>query len=125
MLQKITEKITNAFNTGAAMVVNRNNVPGTVLVDTTGQPAVPAYNCDQAPGDVLADSACAVPTRRHTKTSPTRITGPGVLAAFPIDLGAYGTISSATATVGLLLGDANGDRVVDPADRHLVKSLKG
>jgi hypothetical protein len=27
--------------------------------------------------------------------------------------------------VGLLLGDANGDRVVNPADRHLVKSLKG
>jgi WD40 repeat protein len=35
------------------------------------------------------------------------------------------TISLATATVGLLLGDANGDRVVNPADRHLVKSLKG
>ena len=28
------------------------------------------------------------------------------------------TLSSATATVGLLLGDANGDRVVNPADRH-------
>jgi hypothetical protein len=35
------------------------------------------------------------------------------------------TLSLATATVGLLLGDANGDRVVNPADRHLVKSLKG
>jgi hypothetical protein len=35
------------------------------------------------------------------------------------------SLSSATATVGLLLGDANGDRVVSPADRHLVKSLKG
>ena len=34
-------------------------------------------------------------------------------------------LSSATATVGLLFGDANGDRVVNPADRHLVKSLKG
>jgi Dockerin type I domain len=34
-------------------------------------------------------------------------------------------LSLATATVGLLLGDANGDRVVNPADRHLVKSLKG
>jgi hypothetical protein len=35
------------------------------------------------------------------------------------------TLSSATATVGLLLGDANGDRVVDGADRNLVRTLKG
>ena len=39
------------------------------------------------------------------------------------DLG--NTLSSASAPVGLLLGDANGDRVVDPADRQYVKSLKG
>jgi hypothetical protein len=35
------------------------------------------------------------------------------------------TLSSATATVGLLLGDANGDRVVDHADRAYVKTYKG
>jgi hypothetical protein len=35
------------------------------------------------------------------------------------------SLSSATATVGLLLGDANGDRVVDGADRNLVRTLKG
>jgi hypothetical protein len=35
------------------------------------------------------------------------------------------TLSRAAVTVGLLLGDANGDRVVDPADRQLVRSLKG
>ena len=96
-----TEKITNAFNAGAAMVVIRNNVAGTVLMDTTGQPSVPAYSCDQLPGDALAAfvdaippmqrlislfteqrvlramfwriSACAVPTRRHTRISPSRI----------------------------------------------------
>lgn len=32
------------------------------------------------------------------------------------------TLPSASATVGLLLGDVNGDRVVSPADRNLVKS---
>jgi hypothetical protein len=35
------------------------------------------------------------------------------------------TLSSATATVGLLLGDANGDRVVDSADYQYVRSFKG
>jgi subtilisin family serine protease len=57
-----TEKITNAFNAGAAMVVIRNNQPGTVLMDTTGQPNVPAYSCDQAPGDALAAFVDANPT---------------------------------------------------------------
>ena len=119
-----TEKITNAFNAGAAMVVIRNNQPGTVLMDTTGQPSVPAYSCDQAPGDALAAFVDANPTNatinfslhgasasqgdvladfslRGPDPAPYQditkpdITGPGVLvyAAFPIDLGAYGTIS--------------------------------
>jgi Dockerin type I domain len=35
------------------------------------------------------------------------------------------TLSSATATVGLLLGDVNGDRVVDRADRRIVQGNKG
>jgi Galactose oxidase, central domain/Dockerin type I domain len=35
------------------------------------------------------------------------------------------TLSSATATVGLLLGDANGDRVVNHVDRAYVQSYKG
>ena len=119
-----TEKITNAFNAGAAMVVIRNNQPGTVLMDTTGQPAVPAYSCDQTPGNALATFVDANPTNatvnftlhgaantqgdvladfslRGPDPAPYQditkpdITGPGVLvyAAFPIDLGAYGTIS--------------------------------
>ena len=119
-----TEKITNAFNAGAAMVIIRNNQPGTVLMDTTGQPSVPAYSCDQTPGDALAAFVDANPTDatvdfslhgaaasqgdvladfslRGPDPAPYQdiqkpdITGPGVLiyAAFPIDLGAYGSIS--------------------------------
>jgi WD40 repeat protein len=48
-----------------------------------------------------------------------------ILIAFDVMDDQGNSLSSASATVGLLLGDANGDRVVDPADRHLVKSLKG
>jgi hypothetical protein len=49
-----TEKITNAFNAGAAMVVIRNNQPGTLNMDTTDQPDVPAYSIsDQTIGDAL------------------------------------------------------------------------
>jgi subtilisin family serine protease len=119
-----TEKITNAFNAGAAFVVIRNNQPGTVSMDTTGQPNVPAYSCDQTPGDALAAFVDANPTDatvnfalhgsaatqgdvladfslRGPDPAPFQdiqkpdITGPGVLvyAAFPINLGAYGTIS--------------------------------
>ena len=119
-----TEKITNAFAAGAAIVAIRNNQPGTVSMDTTGQPNVPAYSCDQTPGDALAAFVDANPTDatvnfalhgaaatqgdvladfslRGPDPAPFQdvqkpdITGPGVLvyAAFPIDLGAYGTIS--------------------------------
>ena len=35
------------------------------------------------------------------------------------------TLSWAAVTVGLLLGDANGDRVVDQADHQLVRSFRG
>ena len=93
-------------------------------MDTTGQPNVPAYSCDQTPGDALAAFVDANPTDatvnfalhgaaatqgdvladfslRGPDPAPFQdvqkpdITGPGVLvyAAFPIDLGAYGTIS--------------------------------
>ena len=119
-----TEKITNAFAAGAALVAIRNNQPGTVTMDTTGQPNVPAYSCDQTPGDALAAFVDANPTDatvnfalhgaaatqgdvladfslRGPDPAPFQdiqkpdITGPGVIvyAAFPIDLGAYGTIS--------------------------------
>ena len=132
-----TEKITNAFNAGAAMVVIRNNVAGTVLMDTTGQPAVPAYSCDQVPGDALAAFVDANPTNatvnftlngaattqgdvladfslRGPDPAPYQditkpdITGPGVLifAAFPINLGAYGTISGTSMSSPHAAGSA-------------------
>jgi hypothetical protein len=49
-----TEKITNAFNAGAAMVVIRNNVAGTVLMDTTGQPTVPSLQLRSNTGRCLS-----------------------------------------------------------------------
>jgi subtilisin family serine protease len=50
-----TEKINNAAAAGAAMVVIRNNQPGTISMDTTGQdPTTPAYSIsDQTIGDAL------------------------------------------------------------------------
>jgi subtilisin family serine protease len=132
-----TEKITNAFNAGAAMVVIRNNQPGTVNMDTTGQPNVPAYSCDQTPGDALAAFVDANPTNttvnftlhgvgssqpdvladfslRGPDPAPYQdiqkpdITGPGVsiYAAFPIDLGAYGTISGTSMATPHTSGSA-------------------
>ena len=140
-----TEKITNAFNAGAAMVVIRNNVAGTVLMDTTGQPDVPAYSCDQAPGDALAAFVDAHPTDatvnftldgaatsqgdvladfslRGPDPAPYQditkpdITGPGVLiyAAFPINLGAYGTISGTSMSTPHTTGSAALVRKVHP-----------
>jgi subtilisin family serine protease len=132
-----TEKITNAFNAGAAMVVIRNNQPGTVSMDTTGQPTVPAYSCDQTPGNALVAFVDANPTSatinftlhgasnsqgdvladfslRGPDPAPFQditkpdITGPGVLvyAAFPIDLGAYGTISGTSMSTPHTSGSA-------------------
>jgi len=48
-----TEKITNAAAAGAVMVVIGNNVAGSINMDTTGAPDVPAYSLDQAPGNAL------------------------------------------------------------------------
>jgi subtilisin family serine protease len=130
-----TEKITNAFNAGAAMVVIRNNQPGGLLMDTTGQPNIPAYSiADQAtgndlaafvdanpttaiidfelipvPGDVLADFSlrgpAPVPFQDLTKPD---ITGPGVniYAAFPISLGGYGAISGTSMSSPHAAGSA-------------------
>ncbi|HSX62289.1 MAG TPA: S8 family serine peptidase [Tahibacter sp.] len=48
-----TEKITNAFNAGAQMVLVANNQPAAIVMDTTGAPAVPAFSIDQSAGDAL------------------------------------------------------------------------
>lgn len=54
-----TEKITNAKNAGADMVVIGNNAPGAINMDTTGAPVVPAYSVSQASGNALIDFATA------------------------------------------------------------------
>lgn len=127
------------------MVVIRNNVPGTVLMDTTGQPAIPAYSCDQIPGDALAGFVDDHPTDatinfslngagatqgdvladfslRGPDPAPLQnltkpdITGPGVLiyAAFPLNLGAYGTISGTSMSTPHTTGSAALLRKLNP-----------
>jgi hypothetical protein len=67
-----TEKITNAFTQGgAAMVVIRNNQPGTLNMDTTGQPNIPAYSIsDQTIGDALAAFVDANPSDATVDFNP-------------------------------------------------------
>ncbi|HMM66010.1 MAG TPA: S8 family serine peptidase [Dokdonella sp.] len=48
-----TEKITNAFNAGATMVVIGNNAAGSLNMNTTGAPAVPAFSVTMDFGDAL------------------------------------------------------------------------
>ncbi|MDQ3198985.1 MAG: S8 family serine peptidase [Verrucomicrobiota bacterium] len=137
-----TEKITNAFNAGAEMVVIRNNVPGTLLMATPGQPDIPAYSIDQEPGDALAAFVDANPTTAiidfdvvplpgdvlagfslrgpvppplQDLTKPD-ITGPGVniYAAFPISLGGYGTLSGTSMSSPHAAGSAILVRKVHP-----------
>ncbi|GAB4167372.1 MAG: hypothetical protein Kow0020_00180 [Wenzhouxiangellaceae bacterium] len=57
-----TEKITNAFNAGADMVVIWNNTTGTISMSTPGQPNIPAYSIEQAPGQEMASFIDANPT---------------------------------------------------------------
>ena len=131
-----TEKITNAFNAGAAMVVIWNNTSAAFLMDTTGQPDVPAYSIsDQAigdalaafvdanpttaiidfdlisaPGDVLADFSLRGPDPAPLQnlTKP-HITGPGVniYAGFPISLGGYGLLSGTSMSSPHAAGSAD------------------
>ncbi len=48
-----TEKITNAYNAGAEMVVIANNAAGGINMDTTGAPNVPAYSIGMTEGDAI------------------------------------------------------------------------
>ena len=57
-----TEKITNAHAAGALAVVIANNAPGSINMDTTGAPAVPAYSVSQVSGEALIAFAAANPT---------------------------------------------------------------
>ncbi len=48
-----TEKITNAFNAGATMVIIGNNAAGSLNMNTAGAPAIPAFSATQDFGDAL------------------------------------------------------------------------
>jgi subtilisin family serine protease len=140
-----TEKITNAFNAGADMVVIRNNAPGNVSMLTTNQPNIPAYSIAQdvginlntfvdanpntatvnfelteAPGDVLADFSLRGPTQTpfQNLTKPD-ITGPGVniYAAVPLPLvpAGYGVLSGTSMSSPHAAGSAALVRKVHPA----------
>jgi hypothetical protein len=83
-----TEKINNAAAAGAAMVVIRNNQPGTIAMDTTGQdPDTPAYSIsDQTIGDALNTFVDANPsnaTVNFTPQGPVPVQG-DVLADFSL-----------------------------------------
>ncbi len=48
-----TEKITNAYNAGAKLVVIANNQAGSINMDTSAAPAIPAFSILQSAGDPL------------------------------------------------------------------------
>ena len=57
------EKITNAVNGGAILVLVGNNQIGPISMNTTGAPTtVPSYSMTQAPGDAIRDFLAANPT---------------------------------------------------------------
>ena len=136
-----TKKITNAFNAGADFVLIRNNQPTPVSMNTTAQPAVPAYSMDQTPGnalvafvdanalsatidfvpkgDTLAGFSFRGPTQSPLQnlTKPD-VTGPGVsiYAAFPttVDPTGYGSISGTSMSSPHAAGAATLVRAVHP-----------
>jgi subtilisin family serine protease len=80
-----TEKITNAFNAGAEMVVIANNQPGSISMDTTDSPNIPAFSIgSQATGDALIAFVGANPANSTTDVSPIGVaaTQGDVLADF-------------------------------------------
>jgi subtilisin family serine protease len=80
-----TEKITNAFAAGAEMVVIANNQPGSISMDTTGAPVVPAFSISsQATGDALIAFLASNPSDSTADVAPVAIatTQGDVLADF-------------------------------------------
>ena len=78
-----TKKIQNAFNAGAIAVIIRNNQPTPVSMSTPGQPNIPAYSIDQAPGNALVAFVDANPTTA-TVTLQINPVPPDVLADFSL-----------------------------------------
>jgi len=142
-ISPFTKKIQNAFNAGADFVVIRNNVATPISMDTTGQPAIPAYSMNQDVGDALAAFVDANPSTatvnftlaptggdvlagfslRGPITNVLRdiqkpdVTGPGVniYAAIPIALGSYGLLDGTSMSCPHLSGGAALIRAVQPA----------
>ncbi len=65
-----TEKVTNAYNAGAEMVVITNNTFGSISMDTTGAPNVPAYSTSQVSGNALIAFINTNPTSSTADVSP-------------------------------------------------------
>lgn len=135
------KKITNAFNAGAEFVIIRNNTTTALSMATPGQPPIPAYSIEQAPGDALVAFVDANPTTatvdinifpipgdalstsslRGPTAAPLQhlqkpnITGPGTnIYAVTTDASGYGFLSGTSMSSPHLAGAATLIRAVQP-----------
>jgi subtilisin family serine protease len=139
-----TEKITNAFNAGAIMVIIRNNQGGSAALSmsTPGQPNIPAYGINQTagdalvafvdanpttatinfqvvplPGDVLANFSLRGPTPtafQHLQKPDITAPGVNIYAAYPFASGNYATLSGTSMSSPHTAGAAALVRKVNP-----------
>ena len=93
-----TEKITNAYTAGAVAVVIANNQVGSISMDTTGAPSVPAYSIIQSQGDALISFINANPTNATANLVPIAQgnTQPDVIADFSFRGPTPGTLADLT-----------------------------
>ena len=69
-----SEKIENAYNAGAIMVVIANNVPEPISMDTTGAPNVPSFSLNNpATGDAIITFLTDNPTSATADVAPLAI----------------------------------------------------
>jgi subtilisin family serine protease len=100
-----TEKITNAYNAGATMVVIGNNQAGSINMDTTGSPDVPAFS--------IGDMATADALIAFVNANPGHPTNPDVVFADGFEDNA-GTAAGATADFSRdVLSSRQGDVLAD------------